>query len=91
MQYRYTVLLERGETEDVWVATVPTLPGCVTQGATVDEALERAQEAVAGHVEALVELGEPVPVEAAPPIVANVAVSVSVPAMPVAVGAPGRV
>ena len=62
MRYRYTVLLERGETEDVWVATVPALPGCATQGATMDEVLARAQEAVEGHVESLRALGEPVPV-----------------------------
>ncbi len=63
MTYRFTVLLERGESEDVWVATVPALPGCMTQGATVDEALERAQEAVTGHVEALIALGEQIPQE----------------------------
>ena len=88
MQYRYTVLLERGETEDVWVATVPALPGCVTQGATVDDTLARAREAVEGHVEALIDLGEPVPIEAAPPIVATVDVSIPAPAVPVGVGIP---
>jgi predicted RNase H-like HicB family nuclease len=90
MQYRYTVLLERGETEDVWVATIPTLPGCMTQGATVDEALARAQEAIEGHVEALVALGEPVPIEVVPPIVTTVDVTVPEPAVPVGAGAPGK-
>lgn len=38
-------------------------PGCFTQGATRDEALERAEEAIAGHVEALEARGYPVPVD----------------------------
>jgi antitoxin HicB len=58
---RYTMLLERGETEDVWVASVPALPGCVTQGRTIEATIERAREAVAGHMAALADLGEPVP------------------------------
>jgi predicted RNase H-like HicB family nuclease len=48
------------------------LPGCFTQGRTVDEALVRAREAIAGHLAALRDLGEPIPVETEPPIVAAV-------------------
>ena len=87
MWYRYTVLLERGETEDVWVASVPALPGCVTQGATVDELLARAQEAVGGSLDALVALGAPAPVEAVTPTVATLGVTVSEPTLPVGAGA----
>jgi predicted RNase H-like HicB family nuclease len=76
MTYRYTVLLERGASEDVWVATVPTLPGCVTQVASLEEALARAQEAAAGHIESLVALGEPVPTESEPSIIASVAIDI---------------
>ncbi len=65
---RYTVLLERDDEVGLYVVSVPTLPGCFTQGATVEQALERAREAVAGHVAALMEIGEPVPVEAIPPL-----------------------
>ncbi len=76
MTYRYTVLVERGASEDVWVATVPTLPGCVTQGRSIEEALARAQEAAAGHVETLIALGEPVPTEAEGSIVTSVAIDI---------------
>ena len=56
---------EPGET-GYWVE-VPALPGCITQGETLDECVERAREAIAGHVEALLETGQPVPEEAEPP------------------------
>ena len=43
------------------VAEVPSLPGCVSQGRTRDEALTNIQKAIALHVEALRERGESVP------------------------------
>ncbi len=67
---RYTVLVSRED--DAYVVRVPRLPGCFSQGPTLDEALARAEEAVAGHVAALRDLGEPIPVEDVPPIVATV-------------------
>ena len=69
---RYTVLLAPGESEPVWVVTVPALPGCATQGDTVEEALDNAREAIAGHVAALRDLGRPVPVETTPPLLTAV-------------------
>jgi predicted RNase H-like HicB family nuclease len=43
-----------------WIAEVPSLPGCVSDGRTRDEALERVKEAIELYVEALVEDGLPV-------------------------------
>ena len=54
------VILYPGEDGYV-VAEVPSLPGCVSQGKTRDEALANIQEAIALHVEVLQERGEPVP------------------------------
>jgi len=54
------VLLYPGEDGYV-VAEVPSLPGCVSQGKTRDEALENIREAIALHVEVLQERGETVP------------------------------
>lgn len=54
------VLLYQDE-KDWWVAEVPSLPGCVTQGRTRDEALTNIQEAIAGYVESLAEHGVPIP------------------------------
>ena len=54
------VILYPGEDGYV-IAEVPSLPGCVSQGKTRDEALANIQEAIALHVEVLQERGAPVP------------------------------
>ncbi|MBN1659392.1 MAG: type II toxin-antitoxin system HicB family antitoxin [Anaerolineae bacterium] len=58
--YRFTVVIEPDE--DVFHAYVPALPGCHTFGATVDEARANIEEAMALHVESMLEDGEAVPV-----------------------------
>ncbi len=60
---KYRVLIEPDE-DGRFVAEVPSLPGCVTQGATRDEALANAREAIAAYLESLEAHGDPVP----PPI-----------------------
>jgi predicted RNase H-like HicB family nuclease len=57
----YTIILDYDPDVDAYAVTVPALPGCFTQGATVDEAIERAKEAIQGHLEVLAEDGEPIP------------------------------
>lgn len=48
------VLLEKDE--DGWfVATVPSLPGCVSQGKTEKRALKNIQEAIRLHIDSLAE------------------------------------
>ena len=42
---------------------VPALPGCVTQGETLEEAIAMAKDAIRLHVETLMAYGEPVPEE----------------------------
>ncbi len=69
---RYTVLVEFDPEGPGFVVSVPALPGCFTQAATVDEALTRAREAITGHVAALRDIGEPVPVEIQAPIITSV-------------------
>lgn len=54
------VLLYPGEDGNV-VAEVPSLPGCVSQGKTRDEALVNVREAISLHEEVLRERGEPIP------------------------------
>lgn len=43
--------------------TVPDVPGCFSFGDTVDEALTNAKEAIIGHIETLLELGESVDIK----------------------------
>jgi predicted RNase H-like HicB family nuclease len=60
---KYRVLIEQDE-EGVFVATCPTLPGCVSQGKTRSEAKENITEAIHGYLDSLRKHGEPIP----PPI-----------------------
>jgi len=56
----YTVVLLR-EAEGGYTVTVPALPGCFSEGDTVPEALEMAQEAIRCHLSSLRKHGEPIP------------------------------
>lgn len=56
----YIVLIHRAEEGGYW-AEVPALEGCFAQGETVEETLADAREAVASHIAALREYGDPVP------------------------------
>ncbi len=58
----YRVLLNR-EPEGGYTVTVPALPGCITYGETVDEAITMAKEAIELYIESLVEHNEPIPDE----------------------------
>lgn len=57
---QYDVFLEL-DPDGGYVAVIPTLPGCYSQGETVEEALANAQEAVLLTVEDMRERGEPIP------------------------------
>ena len=70
----YTIILERDDEGQGFTVLVPTLPGCVTQGRTREEAIERAKEAIAAYIESLEADGEPVPRETQPVEVLKVAV-----------------
>jgi len=61
MEKDYKVIVERCEDTGVYVVTVPSLPGCVTQGGSREEALERIKEAIQGFLEALTIEGMPIP------------------------------
>jgi predicted RNase H-like HicB family nuclease len=58
----YVIELEPAEPSGYWVM-VPALPGAFSFGATVEEALANAREAIALHIEGLRSAGEPVPTE----------------------------
>jgi len=57
---RYIALIHKEEGSDFGVS-FPDLPGCVTAGRTVDEAMRLAAEALAFHVEGMREDGEHIP------------------------------
>jgi predicted RNase H-like HicB family nuclease len=56
------VIVYPGE-DGQWVAECPTLPGCISQGKTKEDAIGNIREAIEGYVTALKEDGLPVPEE----------------------------
>jgi len=62
--YKFTVVMEQDE-DGLYIASVPLLQGCYTQGETYKEALENIKDAIRLHIEARQALGEPVPIEVA--------------------------
>lgn len=67
MMRKYTIILEPDDEEGGYTVVVPALPGCVTQGQSVAECIERASEAITGYVESLRAAGEPIPEESEHP------------------------
>ena len=62
--YKFTVVVERDE-DGIYIASVPLLQGCYTQGETYEEALENIKDAIKLHIEARQVLGELIPIEVA--------------------------
>lgn len=60
------VLIYPGE-DGFWVAEVPSLPGCISQGETRDEALINIKEAIRLYIEVLQADGLPIPDDYPPP------------------------
>ena len=56
------VVIHSGE-DGFWVAECPSLPGCISQGETRDEAILNIKEAFSLYIEVLEEDGLPVPEE----------------------------
>ena len=51
---KFKVVIERGE-DGYYVVTVPSLPGCISQGKTKEEALKNIKEAIELYLEVLQE------------------------------------
>jgi predicted RNase H-like HicB family nuclease len=56
------VIIYPGE-DGYWVVECPSLPGCISQGTTKEEAVANIKEAIRGYVAALEEDNLPVPAE----------------------------
>lgn len=61
MKFRITI--EQDE-DGIFIAVCSSLPGCVSQGKTREEAKENIKDAIAGYLESLKKHGDPIP----PPI-----------------------
>jgi predicted RNase H-like HicB family nuclease len=60
---KFRVIIEQDE-DGVFIASCPTLPGCISQGKTRSEAHNNIREAIQGYLESLQKHNEPIP----PPI-----------------------
>ena len=72
----YTVILDPDPEGRGFTVRVPALPGCITQGPTREQAIARAREAIALHIESLLADGEPLPEDVPAVEVLKVAVAV---------------
>ncbi len=78
--HSYTIIIHSNEKDEMagfW-AEVPALPGCFTQGETIEKCIENAHEAITGYLETLIKLGEPIPGsdDTKEPIVSSVRVNI---------------
>ncbi len=58
---KYRVDISWSDEDRCYVARVPELPGCVTDGNTLEEAAAHAQEAIQSYIQSLDEQGKPLP------------------------------
>ena len=57
---RFRILIEQDE-DGIWVSECPSLPGCISQGKTRQEALENIKDAIKGYIESLDKHQGPIP------------------------------
>lgn len=61
---KFTISLDRDE-DGVWIAECPSIPGCVSQGETKEEAMTHIHDAIRGCLEVRAERGMPLTIETA--------------------------
>ncbi len=63
MRQKYYKVIFEPQEEGGYTVTVPSLPGCISEGDTYEEALENIKEAIALYLESLQADGLPIPEE----------------------------
>jgi len=59
---KFVTTLDRDE-DGIWIAECPSIPGCVSQGETREEAVANIREAIATCLEVRADLGMPLTIE----------------------------
>lgn len=59
---KFNITLDRDE-DGVWIAECPSIPGCVSQGKTKQEAVENIKDAIASCLEVRAKKGLPLTIE----------------------------
>lgn len=57
---KYRITLQKDE-DGMYVVKCPSLPGCISQGKTRDEALNNIKDSIEGYIQSLKKHGEPIP------------------------------
>lgn len=58
---KYEVIIYWSEEDNAFIAEVPELPGCLSDGKTYHEALSNAEQIIREWIETATELGRPIP------------------------------
>lgn len=70
---QYTAVFEPAE-EGGYTVTVPSLPGCISEGDTFEEALGNIKEAIEAYLDSILKHNEEIPIEDEKPFVGTVTV-----------------
>ncbi len=57
---KYRITLQKDE-DGIYVVKCPSLPGCISQGKTRDEAVNNIKDAIEGYIQSLKKHNEPIP------------------------------
>jgi predicted RNase H-like HicB family nuclease len=59
--YTFSIVIEKEEDDEGYLAHSPTLPGCFSNGKTIEDARKNIREAIQQHIASLLAHGQPVP------------------------------
>jgi predicted RNase H-like HicB family nuclease len=59
--YNFEIVVEKEREDDGYAAYSPTMPGCFSNGKTIEEARRNIREAVQQHIESLPAHGQTIP------------------------------
>ena len=59
--HKYEIIIYWSNDDNIFVAEVPELPGCMAHGKTQDEALANVKDAVQLWIDTAKEFGDPIP------------------------------
>ena len=61
MKYRYEIIIHWNDEDNIFVAEVPELPGCMAHGKEYDDALHHIKEAIRLWIDKAKKYGDPIP------------------------------
>ena len=59
--FTFEIVIEKEPEDEGYLAFSPTLPGCFSNGKTIEQAKRNMREAIQQHLESLLEHGDPIP------------------------------